>query len=149
MEESVSNIIDGLWIGGESSSQSKQFFEYANIKSVINCTPNSLHCFAGQGVEYLRIPTNDSTEKEDIEVMEDYIHLAVEWLYVHHKVMKMNCLVHCHQGIQRSATVVCCYLIRHWGLKMKDAMDFIILRRQACFYNADRATFKKILETFE
>jgi protein-tyrosine phosphatase len=149
MEESVSNIIDGLWIGGESSALSRQFFEKENIRCVINCTPNTLHCFASHGVEYLRIPVNDTSDKEDLELMDELIELAVEWLRVHHKVLKLNCLVHCHQGIQRSATVVCCYLMRHWNMSYKDAVEFMILRRQSCFYHADRATFKKLLESFK
>lgn len=149
MEESVSNIIDGLWIGGEGASQSRQFFEKENIKAVVNCTPTTLHSFASQGVEYLRLPVNDTTDKEDLELMDELIDLAVEWLRVHHKVLKLNCLVHCAQGIQRSATVVCCYLMKHWGMSYKDAQDFMILRRQACFYNSDRATFKKLLESFK
>lgn len=149
MEESVSNIIDGLWISGEGGAQSRQFFEKENIKGVVNCTPTVLNNFATMGVEYLRIPVNDSTDKEDLDMMEEYINLAVEWLRVHHKVEKHNILVHCSQGIQRSATVICCYLMKHWGMTFKDAKEFMILRRQAIFYNGDKCTFKRLLDNYK
>lgn len=149
MEESASNIIKGLWIGGEGGASSKQFFEKEDIKACINCTPSILNNFSTHGVEYLRIPINDTTDKEDVELLKETLDLAVEWLRVHHKVMELNVLVHCHQGINRSSTIVAAYLMKHWGMKYKDVVDFLILRRQCVFYNGDRATFKKILESRE
>uniref|UniRef100_A0A6C0JRA2 Dual specificity phosphatase catalytic domain n=1 Tax=viral metagenome TaxID=1070528 RepID=A0A6C0JRA2_9ZZZZ len=148
MEESVSQIIDGLWLSGEGGAQSREFFEKENIKGVVNCTPSTLNAYAAHGIEYLRIPVNDSTDKEDLELMDEYIDLAVEWLRVHHKLQGLNVLVHCAQGIQRSATVVCCYLQKHWGLKFKEAVEFMIIRRQAVFYNGDKMTFRSLLENY-
>lgn len=148
MEESVSQIIDRLWIGGEGAAHSLQFFQKEDIKACINCTPSILNNFASQGIEYLRIPVNDTTDKEDMDLMKQMLDLAVDWLHVHHKILGLNVLVHCHQGINRSATVLCAYLMKYYGMKYKDAVDFLILRRQAVFYNGDKATFKKLLERY-
>lgn len=149
MEESVSEIIQNLWVGGEGAAGSKQFFEKEGIKACINATPSLQHNFCHTGVEYLRVPVNDSTDKEDMELVKDIMPLAVEWLRIHHKVLGYPTLVQCHQGINRSATFVCAYLMKHWGMKLKDAIDFLIIRRQAIFYNGDKPTFKKILLEWE
>lgn len=149
MEESVSNIIKGLWISGEGGASSKQFFDKEDIRACMNCTPSIQNNFSFHGVEYLRLPVNDSTDKEDIEMVKEVMPLAVEWLRVHHKLLGHSVLVQCHQGINRSATFVCAYLMKHWGMKLKDAIDFLILRRQAIFYNGDKPTFKKVLEEWE
>lgn len=146
MEESVSMIIDGLWIGGEGSSASKQFFEKEDIGAVVNCTPTVQHNFYKLGVEYLRVPAGDSTDKEDVDLMRDMMPMVVEWIRLHHQVLGKNVLVHCHHGINRSATFVCAYLMKYYGMTYKDAVDFLIFRRQCIFYNGDRPTFKRVLE---
>jgi len=149
MEESVSEIMKGLWIGGEGSSCSKQFFEKEEIGAVVNCTPSLQHNFYKLGVEYLRVPAGDSTDKEDVDMMKEIMPLVVEWLRIHHNVLGKNVLVHCHHGINRSATFVCAYLMKHYGMSYKDAVEFLISRRQCIFYNGDRPTFKKILEEWK
>lgn len=148
MEESASLIIDRLWIGGEGAANSSQFFEKEDIKACINCTPSILNNFSSYGVEYLRIPVNDTNDKEDIELMKQMLDLAIEWLYIHHQKFGFNVLVHCHQGINRSATVVAAYLMKYYNMKYRDVVDFLILRRQCIFYNGDKPTFKKILEKY-
>jgi len=149
MEESVSQIIDRLWVGGEGSSASRQFFEKEGIEAVVNCTPSLQHNFYKLGVEYIRVPAGDSTDKEDMDIMREMMPLVVEWIRVHHQVMGKNVLVHCHQGINRSATFVCAYLMKHYGMTFKDAVEFLIMRRQSIFYNGDRPTFKKLLEEWK
>lgn len=145
VEESVSQIIDGLWVGGEGSSASKQFFEKEEIGAVVNCTPSLQHNFYKLGTEYLRVPAGDSTDPEDIEIMKTMMPMVVEWIRIHHQVLGKNVLVHCHHGINRSATFVCAYLMKYYGLSYKDAVEFLIMRRQNIFYHGDRPTFKKVL----
>jgi len=149
MEESVSMIIDGIWIGGEAASASKQFFEKEEITAVVNATPNLQHNFVKMGVEYLRIPAGDSRDEEDIKMIKDAMPIVVQWMYYHHKILSKNILVHCHHGINRSATFVCAYLMKYYGLSLKDAIEFLTIRRQAVFYHGDRPTFKMILELWE
>lgn len=146
IEQSVSNIVDGLWLGSEGAASSRQFFEKENIKACINATPSVLNNFAATGVEYLRLSLDDDPGKHDMSRMQEYLPLAVEWLRIHHQVLGLNVLVHCHAGVNRSATVVCAYLMKHFGMTFKDAVEFLIIRRQAVFYNGDKPTFKRILE---
>lgn len=149
MEESCSEIIKGLWVGSEGAASSKQFFEKEDIKACLNCTPSIQNNFSFAGVEYLRLPLNDSPEKEDVALMKELLPLGVEWLRVHHQLLGYNILIHCHMGIARSASVTCAYLMKHWGMSFKDAADFLILRRQPIFYNGDYGTFKNVLQEWE
>lgn len=149
VEESGSEIIKGLWVSGEGGASSRQFFEKEQIKACLNCTPSIQNNFAFNSVEYLRIPVNDTLEKEDVEMVKELMPLAVEWIRVQHKVFGHNVLVHCHMGVNRSATFVCAYLMKHYGMKLKDATDFLIMRRQGIFYHGDKPTFKKLLEEWE
>lgn len=148
-EESVSMIIDGLWIGGEGSASSKQFFEKEEIMACVNCTPTIQHNFIKSGVEYMRVSVGDSRDEEDIDLMKKSIPLVVEWIHYYHQILKKNVLVHCHHGITRSASFVCAYLMKYFSMTFKEATEFLIIRRQSVFYHGDRPTFKSTLEEWE
>jgi protein-tyrosine phosphatase len=116
---------------------------------VVNCTPSVLNNFAALQIEYLRLVLDDSEDKEDMKIMRIALPLAVEWLYFHHQILGYNTLVHCHAGVNRSATVVIAYLMKYFEMPLKEAIEFVVLRRQNVFYGGDKGTFKNILQEWE
>ena len=149
MEESCSEIIKGLWVGSEGAASSKQFFEKEDIKACLNCTPSIQNNFSFAGVEYLRLPLNDSPEKEDVSPYEGIITSGCRMATCSSSVTRLQYLDPLYMGIARSASVTCAYLMKHWGMSFKDAADFLILRRQPIFYNGDYGTFKNVLQEWE
>ena len=55
-------------------------------------------------------------------------------------------LVHCAQGISRSATLVISYMVRHMDLTLKAALNRVRVRRSVAHPNSD---FMRQLCTFE
>ena len=112
-EISVNEIAPGLWLGNQAASQSDKFINSKNIDAIVNCTKHIPNKF--KGLAYLRIPVNDpgpasGVMNEDHKKMLENLITALEFIDSHIKAGK-NVLVHCHAGMQRSATVVIYYLM--------------------------------------
>lgn len=145
----ASHIIPGLWIGNEKSSQDPKFFEQRNIGAVLNCTPEVPNKFANKGVEYMRITLGDSRDPSDLDRMREYLFHAASFIKKNHDIEGKNILIHCHQGIQRSASCVAAYLMMNKGMKLKNVVKFLPTRRKQAFYEGTYLTFEEPLRNFE
>ena len=141
-------IIPRLWLGSEDAALSGSFVENKEIKGVLNCTPSVPHKFKGKGIEYVRIPVDDSLKMLDINKMTIYLPYIVQNLRIMHHDQKRNVLVHCHAGMQRSAIIVAAYLVQYYNKTPSEAIKYIIKRRPIAFYNGDSINFEKSLNTF-
>jgi protein-tyrosine phosphatase len=68
---------------------------------------------------------------ENIEI---HFEKAFEFLDTMEK-QKKTCIVHCHAGINRSATIVLAYFIKKTGMNLFDAYEFLSLMRPGIIYN--------------
>ncbi len=136
----ATEIIKGLWIGDAYSSQDTQFFKDYKIGAVINCTPDVPNKFSRYGVNYLRIPIDDSLQKKDIDAMKRALLPAIYFINQHRKNDK-NILVHCHAGIQRSADIVVGYLMKVHKFSLVKAIDFVIKQRPQAFFGGKHINF--------
>lgn len=141
-------IIPRLWLGSEDAALSGSFMERKDIKAVLNCTPSVPHKFKGKGIEYVRIPLDDSLKMIDINKMTIYLPYIVQNLRIMHHKQKRNVLVHCHAGMQRSAIVVAAYLVQYYNKTPSEAIKYIVKKRPIAFYNGDSINFEKSLNTF-
>lgn len=145
----ASHVVDGIWIGNEKASQDAKFFRDKNIRAVVNCTPDVPNKFSRRGVDYLRLSLGDSRDPDDLRLMQGYLDKAVAFVHKHIR-QGHNILVHCHQGIQRSSTVVSAYLMKHRGMTYAQVTRFVPFRRRVAFY-ADQGlylTFEKQLRDY-
>lgn len=145
----ASEIISGIWVSNEKASQCKNFFEAHNIEAVVNCTPEVPNKFCEKDVEYMRLTLGDSRDPDDLKRMEKYLEHAVSFVEKNRDLEGKNVLVHCHQGIQRSATVVASYLMKNKGMSYDEVTNFIPYRRKQGFYGGEYKTFEKQLRNFE
>jgi len=111
---SADEVLPGLWIGNQAASQSAEWLDSNEIKTVINATKHLP--FVGGRVN-IRIPVNDpgpfnDLNQEDVATMYRALPCAVDML--HHSLGKGAVLVHCHAGMQRSAAVVTGYLAKYY-----------------------------------
>lgn len=164
-------IIKGLWIGNEKASKDKNFFIKNKIQAVVNATkhiPFST-CRISNEIECMRIPVNDpgvsSDDNPEKTKMMLYLPSAVYFINKNLNLDKHNVLVHCHAGIQRSATIVAAYLMwKQMSLlkRSKKVIDkskekhiifnkvikFIIERRKIAFYGGKSINFHSSLKKF-
>jgi len=109
-ENRPSLVIPGLWLGNFHSSQNEKFLKDNQISIVINCSKN-LPFTNLENIQKIRIPVNDSNSEKDKLIMLDYFpSLFSKTIFPELKAGK-SILIHCRAGIQRSATVVLCYLV--------------------------------------
>jgi protein-tyrosine phosphatase len=93
----------------------------------------------------IRVPVHDDLSYNDkfLEIMENTDILSnMHALVLHHKPV----LVHCYAGIQRSCSVVACYLIRYYGMTAVDAVEYIKKCRPCAF--SEEVVFMTTMETF-
>ena len=99
-------IIPNLYIGEQETIK---YLDKLNINSVINCTKD-LH-FLGKYNEYT-LAIKDNLEKYEIIKMYEYLNETVEFIYKN-LMNDKALLVYCENGNQKSAIVICAYLIKY------------------------------------
>lgn len=115
-----------LLLGGSEQAQARAVFDRLRVTRVVNCSVELPHYFeAGSplrsidtptDIAYFRVPVHDQTAADlrpHIEGACDFIHTSLG--------EGRRVLVHCAQGLSRSAAIVIAYLIRHHGCAMGEA----------------------------
>lgn len=140
-------IVSGIFLGNEEASQDPNFIKRNRITAIINCTPSVPNKFSKNGIQYIRLPVDDSLKVGDINKMTAFMPYIVETL--RELILKKHrVLVHCHAGMQRSAAVVSAYLMQYHGMTPMQSIRFIISKRPIAFYNGKSINFEKSLTTF-
>lgn len=132
-----------LYLGSHQSAAQWSELEDAKIQLVVNCTNDEeVPCFhADRGLKYLRIAVNDNESATILPYLDGAADAIASVLS-----QGGNVLVHCHQGISRSATVLAAFLIKHGGLTADDALQQI----QSCRAVANpNLGFRHQLEDFQ
>jgi len=141
--DDANEILPGIWLGNYKAARNPDFFEKNGIQAVINCTKTTpfLHGF---NVEKYRVSVDDA--HRDLLKMGRYIDRASVTL---NRYMSKNkrVLIHCHAGLQRSATVLAYTLMKYNGFSMDQAISLIKSKRRRAF--PPPFTFYKILHTAE
>lgn len=132
-----------LYLGSHESAMQWQELKDGKIQLVVNCTNDEeVPCFhADQGLRYLRIAVNDNESAMILPYLDgaaDAIATAVG--------QGENVLVHCQQGISRSATILAAFLVKHCGLTADSAIEQIQSRRHVANPNVG---FRRQLQDFQ
>tara|TARA_B100001093_G_scaffold511218_1_gene578630 strand:+ start:1681 stop:2121 length:441 start_codon:yes stop_codon:yes gene_type:complete len=139
---SVSQILPNLWLGNIFDSRDTKFLR--NIDIVINCTKTIP--FHSNNTKNIRVFIDDNLKKEEIVNMYKYLVPITKFLNKNIKSGK-NILVHCHAGMQRSATVVCAFLMRYLNISYEDSSIFLKSKRNIVF--KPQTNFHAALTLFE
>ena len=141
-------IAKRLYLGDMDAARSKKFFKEKNIKAVLNCTKDVKNYFEKSGVEYLRIPIDDSLKEVDFKKALEYMPLAAEFIYKHVIMMKQTVFVNCVQGRARSCCMVAAFLMAKCGLSSKQACALILKQRPEAFFFGQSLNFSWSIEKF-
>eukprot|EP00435_Cladocopium_sp_Y103_P068098 s1226_g31.t1 len=137
------DVCGRLYLGSHESARLLPELKDGKIQLVVNCTNDEeVPCFhADKGIKYLRIAVNDNESAMILPYLDgaaDAIATAVG--------QGENVLVHCQQGISRSATILAAFLIKHCGLTADAAIALI----QSCRHVANpNVGFRHQLQDFQ
>jgi len=128
--EDVDEIIPGVWIGRWQVAQNEEWLKKHNIQTVFNCT-KQVDFHPSVPYQY-RIPVDDNLQPAEINNMEKW---APEIAF---KILREfnaghNMLVHCHAGMQRSASAVAFFLMVLTGRPLIQVMYLIQKKRPITF----------------
>ena len=113
---------------------------------IVNCTRHikvinrqrNFNC-----MDSIRIPVDD--HPTECATMLKYIESTKVLEKIHEcRMASKPVLVHCHAGIQRSATIVACYLMKYYKITPEEAIRFIQSKRPIAFYN--QANFMDVIQ---
>lgn len=140
----VDEIIPGVWLGRWEPAHNADWLRAHGIHAVFNCTKNiAFHPIVP--FQY-RIPVDDNLQPAEIKNMTEWApEIAFKILREYHAGRPI--LIHCHAGIQRSATACAFFLLVLTGLPLIDVLRHIRSRRAVVF--TPRANFADSLRDFE
>lgn len=126
-------ITNNIWLGNYIDSSNETFIRNNNIRVIVNCSKNLPFYMDDAEVPFrYRIPVDDDRAHNSIELMYLYLPKIVQ-IMKYHISRGENIYVHCHAGMQRSATVIAAYLMNQYGLDMYEAMSHIKKYRSIAF----------------
>ena len=136
-DETIKNLFIGNKLSADNYSE--------KFSLVVNCSkdiPFSDKCKQG-----IRISVNDNGEDTDINALLNYMLNTNALEQIHNKLTNNEpVLVHCFAGMQRSCSVVACYLIKYRNATPQQAIDFIKSKRRIAFFG--NVNFMRTLTTF-
>lgn len=125
---SANEILPNLWLGSITDSTNKELIN--NMDIVINCTKDLP--FLDKSKKCIRIPVEDNLEK--VEIVNLYKYLLKITEFIHKSLIAgKKILVHCFAGKQRSASVICAYIMRYTGLDFRESSRLIQSKRAIVF----------------
>ena len=140
-----------LFVGDINCAEDYLLLRVLGVETVFNCTDDEeTPEWTGRLRGYHQIKVDDASAHDKL-----LLSLLLEEAYLEKLDAALqvgNVLVHCHAGVQRSCTVVACYLVAHCGLTMPNATALVMRDRPWAFrtYNGTVAyTFKKTLRHFK
>lgn len=155
---SYDKISNYLYLGNYNAAQDEQFIKNNDIKLVINASKDLKipEFYNKLGVEYYRIPINDSNTHNDNKILNDNLDYVIN-LIDKYRLDKKNVFVHCYAGMQRSAAIVLSYIIfklkqdynndpdkeKYKKLSYEGLVSFLKNKRSVVFKNG--ATFDLLL----
>ncbi|KAG6611401.1 putative dual specificity phosphatase [Phytophthora cinnamomi] len=125
-------ILEGfLFLGNMWHAQSKQVVSHLGITHVVNASLDVGNTFENDGVKYLNVTIKDRPEAD----ISSYFDAAYRFIESAKRTQHGRVLVHCTQGISRSATLVIMYLMRANNWSLVTAVNFAMASRGVVYPN--------------
>ena len=129
--DNANQIIPNLWLGNRNSPIEYANLKKNNIKLIINCTKD-LNYWVPNDIHTVRLAINDANTEESNRILGEKM-AELTFLMELYLKNNMGVLVHCWAGMQRSATVVICYLLKYKHYKLDEAKQIMKKERSIVF----------------
>lgn len=146
----ISQIINGLHISGTGGLTQKKLIE-SNIKCILRMNmelaiKEQLEMFSNLKIKYYHIPTEDHPNYDILPIFSKTNKIILDNLQLGNEI-----LVHCKEGVSRSVTVVCAFLLYFNFTCMKKSIsvaDVIALVQRGRHCAEPNTGFRKQLEQY-
>lgn len=117
----VTEIIPRLYMSDLYAAESAQTFTAYGITHVLSVMPGSVQIPKNTSPKVLQIPIRD----QPFEELAGHLSQTTSFIADALRHPRANVLVHCVQGMSRSASVVSAYLIAVHGWSVREAVEFV------------------------
>jgi len=115
----MSLVLPNLYIGGEENAKDFEWLKYRGITHIVNCARELKPHFPNE-FEYINLASEDV-----------HTYNLNDAFFRSHKFINQSLeaggtvLVHCSQGISRSSSIVCYYMMHELEMSAKEALYFL------------------------
>lgn len=127
-EPSFNQVIEYLYIGDKRTARDREMLKGLGVTHVLNATSEVRNYFEKEpGFSYLNLPCMDT----DAANMAPFFDQAVTFIHGARQEGH-SVLVHCQQGVSRSAALVLAYLIKAERKPLAEAYTLLRSKRSSC-----------------
>jgi protein tyrosine phosphatase len=128
----ANEIIPNLWLGNRNAPKETENLKKNNIQLIINCSKDIIYPI-DPNIEVIRLSIHDLNTTESNEILANKINYLTYIINVYLN-NNIGVLVHCYAGVQRSATVVLCYLLKYKNMSLDMAKTIMKEKRNIVFF---------------
>eukprot|EP00929_Paragymnodinium_shiwhaense_P048638 TRINITY_DN24563_c0_g1_i1.p1 TRINITY_DN24563_c0_g1~~TRINITY_DN24563_c0_g1_i1.p1 ORF type:complete len:553 (-),score=88.41 TRINITY_DN24563_c0_g1_i1:75-1733(-) len=124
-----------LYVGTMADAAYLPFLKSHDIRYVVNCAVEAQKAPPPYEdlIKYMLLPLMDSVDQAQILLRHRFRTLREATKFIHNTLRgKGSVLVHCVQGLSRSAALVCAYLMEYEGLSMDRALGELKSKHPGC-----------------
>jgi protein-tyrosine phosphatase len=159
-------ILPNLFLGSVEASKDNDFIFNKKISIIVNCSKDLKNEFQlnllkpieeapleiqewlydnSYYIKYYRIPVDDNGK--DIEIQNFYKYtMEILHLIISEYKKGKKILVHCLAGNQRSAAVICAFLMYYKNISMEESVKYLLEKKPNVFFFGQTINFRSALE---
>lgn len=137
----MTEIIPNIYIGPISVIYDNKQLEKFDV--IVNCTKENYEKEITQ--KYYQIPVDDTARQENIDNFVVYAKRIIDDVISDYDTNKCI-LIHCSQGVQRSAAFAAFFFIKRFGITLDESINFIVQVKHNCFFHGRQVNFIESLQ---
>jgi protein-tyrosine phosphatase len=140
-ESGTVEIAKRIYIAPISIIYKPDSIKYVDV--IVNCTKETYEYDTTKN--YYQVPVDDTARQENIDNFVIYSKEILQDVIEDYKKGKII-LVHCSQGVQRSAAFIAFILVKIFDISLERAVNRILLKKPNCFFHGRQINFKESLD---